>query len=289
MIVAGREGESAVDGYSKHDLQDLWMAYRDIDEEEPPTGEDGEPLSGPDLDRWRESRKLEAMREIMGRDSFESAPEGTVRKTRSGHEWRRGHRINADHLIDERALEAEHDRIDSAEPLDAHCRPLRGAALSQWRVSRRLSARDRLVMQAERTQYASARFIGMTADDAREAVLSESQSTRLRVQQERRHVLGDSLYVPGKSYFDPGEGGEEGLFSDLRELFDTKRGTGDFQITNGSVDSATRIVEFVDDSEGVVQASAIYVTYDGGTIPTNRYAIHYSEKKGYHVVPVKPE
>ena len=69
-VVSGVGGQTSIDGYDPDDMYEVWQAYEDIDAETP-EGDDGEPLKGARLEAWRRQRKLEALREKLGRDTWD--------------------------------------------------------------------------------------------------------------------------------------------------------------------------------------------------------------------------
>lgn len=60
LIVPGVQGRTLVGGYDPRALYARWQEFEEIDSATP-LGEDGRPLSGADLKRWRRERKLSAV------------------------------------------------------------------------------------------------------------------------------------------------------------------------------------------------------------------------------------
>lgn len=146
LIVPGVAGSTTIGGYDREQMLELYSRYDQIDHEAP-LDDDGNLLTGKAAEEWRDARKREAMRDVIGREQW-SVESGEVRKTESGHVWQRGRRVQGLEGLDRVELGRRYAEIDRTAYYDSAGRPLRGSALEQRRRSEKIAAEQRMLRES---------------------------------------------------------------------------------------------------------------------------------------------
>ncbi|MGI6498439.1 MAG: polymorphic toxin type 50 domain-containing protein [Oscillospiraceae bacterium] len=108
--------------------------------------------------------------------------------------------------------------------------------------------------------------------DSVHETIKKEYSIKLNSGQQDKHIIGTNNYIPGRST----------LTADPAELIELYAGKGEpIQTNKGTWGGRERFIH--SDTIGV------YVSPGGLELPTRRGVMHYSKKKGIHIVPGKPK